>query len=467
MNGSTDLPREFRLHYDEGGTVRVDGPLGSEAATVHRYVLAEAALGDQFAQVPWDRLADIVDIAQACYIADRLCQRGGSTTLFRWTRQLDVSIPVREPEFWRRDTVVEQLRSTLSYFTQDIWRFEFRPYRRPRTSDRQLPLLDVHEPVSAVSLFSGGLDSLAGIAHEMCDRNAGTHMPFTIATGRRLQHVQEELLHSLNQVDRRVLLGQPLPIGFLRRSTRAERFEEKTQRSRGFVFATLGSVAAILSGVSELRIHENGVGAINLPCTPAQLSCHLTRSTHPVGLRKLSRLISAVAETTFIIRLPNVFRTKADICSALAPSPMARLAGVTVSCDGYPQRVPETPQCGVCTSCLMRRQALHVAGMSHIEIKYRHDVLGDFTRIPPRKLFPLRATLRQIARLRRCLQSAEPFVALSTDFPELLEVALSDDSEAFFSWPEDHIVSMYRRYVSEWDAMPLPEQLRTAGIAGA
>ena len=49
----------------------------------------------------------------------------------------------------------------------------------------------------------------------------------------------------------------------------------------------------------------------------------------------------------------------------------------TVSCDGsFSRRVRRKTQCGICTSCLLRRQALAAAELSDIDLSdnYQFDI---------------------------------------------------------------------------------------------
>ena len=78
------------------------------------------------------------------------------------------------------------------------------------------------------------------------------------------------------------------------------------------------------------------------------------------------------------IENPFMFATKAEMCRALSQAGLADVVRETVSCDGYPQRVPGQAQCGCCTSCVLRRQGLFCGGLADYDhsADYRRDILS-------------------------------------------------------------------------------------------
>src|SRR5438093_1274813 len=96
---------------------------------------------------------DLLRVAVAVYGADKVVLR--ERTRDRWTRQLRLHVPVADPDAWNE--AAPALASALSFLTGDAWSFRFRRERRGEGATT-LPLYSF----DAVSLFSGGLDSLAG-----------------------------------------------------------------------------------------------------------------------------------------------------------------------------------------------------------------------------------------------------------------------------------------------------------------
>ena len=111
------------------------------------------------------RMADLLDAAMAVYAADRRSPRDFKKEN-TGQRRIHLRLAVREPELWASDEISEQLRELLIWLSEDVWSFEF--VRResipsPAESARFL-FPSPTERSAEVSLFSGGLDSLAGLA---------------------------------------------------------------------------------------------------------------------------------------------------------------------------------------------------------------------------------------------------------------------------------------------------------------
>ena len=139
------------------------------------------------------------------------------------------------------------------------------------------------------------------------------------------------------------------------------------------------------------------------------------------------------------------------MCVLLREDEAEDLVYETFSCDSR-QRKPNQPlQCGRCSSCLLRRQALAAA---RIPDRTRYcwpdfDALGDDT--------AFEAMHFQVATLQRLLSGDAPWIQLRTQFPTLGTVAhrrgcWSGESRETI---ENCLVHLYRQYVHEWDmAMP-------------
>ncbi|MEM7013359.1 MAG: hypothetical protein AAF585_17960, partial [Verrucomicrobiota bacterium] len=102
---------------------------------------------------------DFFFISAVVYGIDKLIGRSHFSN--RWTRDLEVSMPVNNVTIW--SDASEALTESLSFLTGDNWSFEFsetttnwiqrRRNRRPPTPFPRTPI---------VSLLSGGLDSFIG-----------------------------------------------------------------------------------------------------------------------------------------------------------------------------------------------------------------------------------------------------------------------------------------------------------------
>lgn len=241
---------------------------------------------------------------------------------------------------------------------------------------------------------------------------------------------------------------------------------EPTQRSRSFVFLALAVVVAAQAGADSVAVCENGIGALALPYNRTQLGTYTTRAVHPLSLLRMSRLVGAVVGRPFRIHNPYLFRTKGEMCAQLAARGCADLAPHSVSCDTFAaHRDPRGPQCGLCTSCLLRRQSLHAAGLADIDARsgYRYDVTNPHERLSDKQLYPLRAMRDQVEQVRACLRGPSAWRQLTALFPELEgvrhAVAVSEGLDS--ATVAEELLRLYRTYVDEWAAFPAVASSRT------
>ena len=458
---STPQPVTYQVIFGPNGTVEVDGtPTGGHIT--NRFQIEEHVIEGAFqAKLP-TALSDLVDVALAVYIADRLCRRRTREIdryRYGWSRHLRLQIPVVDPVLWGDSQLHNCLVDVLGFLTEDRWEFEFLPRATngvDHSYQRSLFPVDLAPPVRA-ALFSGGLDSLAGLGCELADHAVGSFVLFAGRTNFRIEKIQLDLAAELGQRLGRQILPCVVPYGFRGRPAKAGNQDENTQRSRGFIFGILGAVTALMAGTNRLAIYENGIGAINLPYTRAQLGTHMTRAAHPLAMARLSEFITLATGQSFAFELPFLGMTKGEMCARLSELGVQDLVAETVSCDGFPQRVQSRPQCGLCTSCLLRRQSLHAAGLAHLDNsdRYRNDIYESLDGIDARRLYPFRAMLHQVAELQRALRAPDPWRALVSSYPELLEIALVNEWSLLSVPIEEQLVRLYRTYCEEWERFPV------------
>jgi len=460
-NMATGLQKQLTWRVtlsSDGGVhaVRDDG----RAELLQEVRLSEYTLETRLRALLPARSNDLLRVALAVYVADRSCRRPtrkDDPSYARWQRRLNLRVPVSEPDFWSQAHITDSLGNTLAYYTGDVWDLEFTPLGKERVQAVQAELFGPNFSPTRAALFSGGLDSVAGACVEALDNPAERLLLIGATTGPRLRALQHDVASGLRSRLGSQIEAVLLDLGFQNRRDRAERQDEVTQRSRGFVFSVIGAVTSALAGLDGLVIYENGVGAINLPHTHAQVGVHLTRATNPAALERLGDLVSAVIERSFRFELPFLFDTKACMCARLPSRAFGELLGSTISCDGFPQRVAAHPQCGLCTSCLLRRLSLHASGLSHFDRRnYRVDVTAPGWNAPTGKQFPLLAMDFQVERLRIALGGEKPWSALVREWPELTSIALGarglgNDAAS----TKEKIVAMYRQYCLEWDNFPV------------
>jgi 7-cyano-7-deazaguanine synthase in queuosine biosynthesis len=301
---------------------------------------------------------DLVRFALAVIAADRLAPRSvaGDRALDRelgWTREINLSVALENPE--KLGAAKSHFESVLGFMTDDVWHLAFESEHVPPCQQGSL-FGDEEKPVGAeVCLFSGGLDSAAGL---LARHRAGAG-PFVAvsASGNAVRTATQadviRLLRELGAEVRWVRVPTSLEAAEMPRTP-----EETTQRSRGFLFLMLGAAIALAVRADRVVAYESGVGALNLPLAASQAGAQTTRAMHPGAFCLLEDALAA-AGCPVRFDLPFLLQTKGEVCGA-AGSALAQLAALAVSCDEGDGHKPDPAiHCGLCTSCLFRRVALH------------------------------------------------------------------------------------------------------------
>ena len=319
---------------------------------------------------------------------------------------------------------------------------------------------------ATVALFSGGLDSIAGLAARDQEKSCASYVLVSGYTHNRLSHQQKlQVKHIRASSWGKGVFGTPpeichvaVPFGLCKPEGNRE---EKSQRTRALVYLTLGVATALQAGTDTLWVYENGVGALNLPLDATQLGVDNYRGVHPRSLMMVEDLFAMVLERPVQIKNPFLFHTKAEMCRALVSANLVDSIRDTVSCDSFPLRIRNQPgQCGCCTSCILRRQALYAGGLTGYDPpeRYRADVLMSQGSLKDTQRRDLEIMRGQVDKFARCLTSADPWVSLVASFPELArthsELVAHGDQKA--GEVSGSFIRLYQTYVREWEPLMSP-----------
>ncbi len=353
-----ELPQQLQVRY-ANGNLEVEGSI-----TRRMSISAQAMLQDLLACVD-DRSIDFISIAAGAYAIDRIHRRKASVRNEAGLRTIPVCFHVADLDYWSQPHVVDQLAELLHFLSGDFWLISFSAQKKPLPAGHQ-ELLDFgsHWRPSRVALYSGGLDSAAGLA---CALQSGQREIVLLTAGHQ-SAIRRRAIDQVNALKR--VLPQAGPISHasfvlgLERSGRI-RDQETTQRSRSFLFCVSGAVLAAACGVDVVDIYENGHGAINLPLIGGGLSGGFsTRGAHPAFLSAMTRLASDVLERPIRFELPFAHMTKADMVAKLANTPrLSDWAQQSRSCVHTSWRELGITHCGYCAACVERHQALEGAGV--------------------------------------------------------------------------------------------------------
>lgn len=398
-------------------------------------------------------LSDLIDIAVAVHLVDRLARSHKRLPhdLVDMPRSILLRLPLRAGEKLNTMFMQQKLQDVLYWFTGDSWSFEFLSYKqhgRPAENAPPLPFEQQRMHETRVALWSGGLDAFAGAYQQLYQNDTRHYLFFGTGSNDYMRGVQKKTAQEIDRLfPKRTKLVQ-LP--FRLRGVSDNIQTSSSMRSRGFVFLLLGAVCAYQGGKDTLYIHENGIGAINLPFRKSEVGLDHSRSVHPLSLVCMGDLLSTILEQPFFFKNPFLSWTKAQMCKEPLESGVETQVFATVSCDSRHRAYPM--QCGYCSSCLLRRQAIAVSGVidrTHYQITdnpSRGRKSEDATHY--------RAMLAQVDTMKTLLAAPDSWQKMSQRYHTLLDIA--DDAgeqEGMQETAQAQLLQLYRNYVTEWETV--------------
>jgi hypothetical protein len=304
---------------------------------------------------------DFLLIAAIVYAIDKAVDR--SLTEDHWTRDLNVTFPVQNPDRWK--PAKKQLGRCLQFLTGDRWTVSFRMGEsrliRKKYLKKPKPIRKLM--ADAVCLFSGGLDSYIGAVDWLARNPTGQlmlcgHYDGDVPGPRKDQEsLGAELLKSYGNRFERLETRVGLSSGGM----------DTNFRGRSFLFLALGIYYAALIGRKvPVIIPENGAIALNFPLTPTRRGALSTRTVHP-GFIRLFNGVLVLAGVKHKVVNPYALKTKGEMVTGCKdPKLLRRTYPLSRSCARFSHRVHwddrKARSCGSCVPCLFRRASLFPAG---------------------------------------------------------------------------------------------------------
>jgi 7-cyano-7-deazaguanine synthase in queuosine biosynthesis len=206
--------------------------------------------------------------------------------------------------------------------------------------------------------------------------DAVRYRPVILKYSRELQHIgffvskPKNTLASPNRVWR--------PLGNPSQSVMA-------QHLRSFLFLSLASAVALEYGIKKIYVFENGPVAINPLFSEARVN---TLTTHPHFLKSFEIFINNLFNAEINIENPFLYMSKGEVAGILSKPQLKGLTTLTDSCWNW-FKVPliarnefmnwcrETHD-GECVPCIIRRAAVHRAGLWDDDAKYLTDIFMEY-----------------------------------------------------------------------------------------
>jgi 7-cyano-7-deazaguanine synthase in queuosine biosynthesis len=298
--------------------------------------------------------------------ADRFYRSHG---LFKDTRDIHLAVTVSDRRRWRGLT--QGFRQSVMRLSGD--RLNFWPIAArvalvgacPSDESATSHAIREYSPDS-VCLFSGGADSLCGVAHLLTMGRRPLLVSHAVGpiSGR-----QQELFDALR---RRYAQLHPCALIQLRAYPNAPgrsagrgllwSQRDDLQRLRSMFFFSLAAQIAAAYQLDEVFICENGLIAAAIAFSPNQYTPYTTRPAEPHYLRQVQELLrGALDHPSLCIRNPFQYMTKGEVLSQAATLGLRDIIYRTISCWRSGNR--GVRNCGECVPCMFRQLAFHEADL--------------------------------------------------------------------------------------------------------
>ncbi|MGI8910157.1 MAG: hypothetical protein ACR2JR_06330 [Rubrobacteraceae bacterium] len=303
-----------------------------------------------------DRVLDLLEIAVYVFLADRSTSRGSRTALEYqgWARSLHFVVKVRDLDFWSRDDVTPKLAEALRFMSGDRdYAFTFQPgHSTPPANLFDSAEFKVEPKMNnSVILFSGGLDSLAGVVERLVTTEERLCLVSHCSqTG--IKKTQDALFDVLNYHYPMRLTHYKFDCNLAGVPAR-----EETQRTRSFLYSSIAyALSHVLSQQGKFFVYENGVTSINFPKRRDMGNSRSSRTTHPRTISLLQEFFSTVEGSALEVATPYLWRTKTEVFGVLNHFGRKDLITSSVSCGSTRRNLgQDATHCGGCSQCVDRR----------------------------------------------------------------------------------------------------------------
>jgi 7-cyano-7-deazaguanine synthase in queuosine biosynthesis len=327
------------------------------------------------------KILDLIEIAAYVFSADRAVYRGDTDSLDNnaWARNLVFHIPIRDYDFWTNDKVKNSLSSALKFMTGDRkYTFQFERYNNSHEvfelkepslfPPEELQSQDVSN--SEVVVFSGGLDSLAGVIEILNNHNNKRVILVSHGSTNNVKSTQKKIVDHLNKSYNGRIWHYVFDCHYINKT----RVPEESQRTRMFLFSAIGFAVCKVFGKKHLSIYENGIISVNLSKQADVMNARASRTTHPMTLKLLGKFYQSF-DASFQILTPYAFYTKSDVVNVFKKHHEESIIPSSVSCSTTRNNSSFT-HCGGCSQCIDRRLAVF-ANNIEIDASYENDFITD------------------------------------------------------------------------------------------
>lgn len=381
-----------------------------------------------------DYAKDLIRIAIYVYITDRGIQRGGKFNAYDkdWNKPLKFFIPVLEPDFWNQESIKTALSDVLYFAVGHNYTFEFSKWNPDVNNSMFMNLWEAgfkETNADCISMFSGGIDSLYSTI-ELIEEGKKPLL-FSHKSAIKIKTYRDNLVSLLNN-DYDIRLDK-WELGI---NSKKDIAVEETQRSRGFLYAVLGSAFAKCMGLRDVYLSDNGIVTFNLKYTDQIKETMNTRSTNP----KFMYLFNELTKLIWRDEAPEVknkllWLTRGEVVQKLKEKNKSYLLHDNFSCAHPRQSSKAQPHCGVCSQCIDRRIAVDWADINDDDeprFHYQKDIFTAELEDDRKK------SENEVAQVEQLFRKAKRILASNEDqligiYPEIVDYCPATENTQSFA----------------------------------
>ena len=308
----------------------------------------------------WEPIVyDALLVAAAVEFADRTLRRPA----LKWDRQIEIRIPVHDPDRWNHSAVSVALHDALEFLTGDGWQITFRS-RLKQMEEPQQRRFELPQGITSVIPFSDGLDSRV-VAGLMSKELGDKLICVRLGSKRSDRRSSRQYRHPFTSVPYQVKLGVGESV-------------ESSARSRGFKFALISGLAVFLAKANHIIVSESGQGSLG-PALVTVGQAYEDYRTHPLFTERMERFLAALLNHPVRFQFPRIWHTKAETLAKYVAECQPSTWSDTLSCWQQNRQVSvdhKRRQCGICAACMLRRMSIHAAGLTEPKETYVWEDLG-------------------------------------------------------------------------------------------
>ena len=301
----------------------------------------------------WEPIVyDALLVAAAVEFADRTLRRPA----LKWDRQIEIRIPVHDPDRWNHPAVSTSLHDALEFLTGDRWQITFRGRLKKEEAPQQ-GRFNLSPGITSVIPFSDGLDSRAVAG--LMSKQLGDKLIRVRLGSKGTKARSKRYEDPFTAIPYRVKPGKGESV-------------ESSVRSRGFKFALISGLAAYLAKANQIIVSESGQGSLG-PALVTVGQAYEDYRTHPLFTGRMEKFLAALLDHQAQFQFPRIWYTKAETLAKYVAECQPSAWSDTLSCWQQNRQVSvehRRRQCGICAACMLRRMSIHAAGLQESKETY-------------------------------------------------------------------------------------------------